>query len=458
MIRIDRTSKILSRGSVTKFFLYLLISFSILFTSCDESSVVGLDVQPTNDIFNVSSQDTTTLITKTVREDSLRTDETTISGATSLIGKYIDPIFGESSASLYTQVALSTNIASSSFGTNPVCDSIVLSLVYDPSYYGEKPPKQQTIDVLELTAAIPAGTKYSNKTLTTTNTIMATSYNFVPKPTDSVTVYGVKLKPQLRVPLDVSFGQRLLNEGVSGTGLVNNAAFVNYLKGIYITTGNTSSLAIGEGNIMNFKMAESKITLYYKNDAVDSLKYDLGLGGVSRFSHFSHNYSGAHADLTAQLSATPSAQNDKVFLQAMAGVKVKIEMPTLMHWNDSGAVAINKADLVIKVDPSSTYQLDVFAAPGAFVLFGIDDTGSNFFLPDAFEGSNYFGGGYNSITKEYHFNISRYVQQVLEGKLKNNGLHLLVSGGGVSGSRVVVGGGGAGANQMKLNITYTKLH
>ncbi|MBA3705349.1 MAG: hypothetical protein H0W84_05470, partial [Bacteroidetes bacterium] len=73
----------------------LFVGFSICLTSCDESSVVGLDVQPSNDLLNVSFQDTTTIITKTIREDSLRTDEALVGFAGALIGKYIDPVFGE---------------------------------------------------------------------------------------------------------------------------------------------------------------------------------------------------------------------------------------------------------------------------------------------------------------------------------------------------------------------------
>ncbi|MGQ0827255.1 MAG: DUF4270 domain-containing protein [Bacteroidota bacterium] len=459
------TPKILSQVG-TKFFLSLLLGFSLCIISCDESSVVGLDVQPSNDLLNVDYKDTTTLITKTIREDSLRTDETVITNQIVLLGKYSDPVFGEATASLYTQVALTTNITPTSFGTNPFCDSIILSLAYDPDYYGKKERKQQTLEVSKLTEAIPSGTKNSNKTLTTGITKLAT-FNFIPKPADSVVADGTKLKPQLRVPLNVTFGDELLTEGVNGTGLSNNAAFVNYLKGFYITTEN-SALAPKEGNIMKFRLAESKMTLYYrftgktKITNVDSTiytKYDFGFGSLFRFTHFSHNYTSANANLTAQLSATPPTQNDVTFIQAMAGVKTKVEMPYLMNWNDSGAVSINKAELVIKIDTDPTYDLDTFAAPAALFLFSIDDVGANMILPDYLEGSNYFGGTYNASAKEYRFNVGRYIQQVLNGKYKNNGLYLLASGGSINANRVVIGGGkNTSAYKMKLNITYTKLH
>jgi len=145
----------------------------------------------------------------------------------------------------------------------------------------------------------------------------------------------------------------------------------------------------------------------------------------------------------------------------MSGVKTKIEIPYLMNWNDSGKIAINKAELVIKVNQDPTYQmyeLDTFAAPAALFLFGIDDVGANLLLPDYYEGSNYFGGTYNATKKEYRFNIARYIQRVLNGKYNNNGLYLLVSSGAITANRVVIGGGKPNAYKMKLNITYTKLH
>jgi hypothetical protein len=69
------------------------------------------------------------------------------------------------------------------------------------------------------------------------------------------------------------------------------------------------------------------------------------------------------------------------------------------------------------------------------------------------------GGDYDASTQEYHFNITRYVEEVLIGKIPNNGLNLLVANGIYNPNRVVIGGGGASGNlyQMKLNITYTKL-
>lgn len=462
MILFDkRELKILPWLTGAKFFLIAMVLTSIFVTSCDESSVVGLDVQPTNDLLNVSNQDTTTLVTKTVKMDSLRTDETILQLVTTdvLLGTYIDPIFGRSSASIYTQLKLNTE--NPGFGINPILDSAVLSLVYDSSYcYGETERVAQNISVFKVFEDIKAEDKYySFNSLSTSTFDLASGYAFIPEPTKSVTIQGEALKPQLRIKL-IQLGQGILNN--QGTGnLDNNAAFQKFIKGFYITTENTSSLNSGEGNILRFNLedSQSKLTLYYRNDTEDSLKYDLSMNSVARFSRFTHDFTSVDVNLASQLSVSPPTQNDVVFVQSMSGLKVKIEIPYIMGWNKASTTTINKAELVIKVNPNATYKLDIFTAPEKLMLYGISDDGSDYVLPDFYEGSSYFGGVYNLTTQEYRINISRYIQQVLTGERKNNGLHLLALNGAINANRAVIGGGGsgAGAYQMKLKITHTKI-
>ncbi len=458
--------QILSRAIGTKFFYILSIGVSICFTSCDESSVVGLDVQPEHDLLNVGYQDTTTIFTRTVKGDSLITDESLITTGIGLIGKYIDPVFGTSTASMYTQVRLPSNLTSISFGTSPVCDSVILSLVYEGTAYGKKDKKQQKLNVYQVTEALSTGATYhSNNTLSKSSTDLTASngYLFYPRPTDSVTtVGGLRLKPQLRTLLDNTFGQLLLNNGVAGN-LSDNAAFQSLFNGIYITTENTTGLASEEGNILHFKMGESTIRLYYHNSNAtnnDSLFYDFSLGSVARFNHFEHDYTGAISDLSTQINSSTSLQNNTVYVQSMAGVKTKIEFPNLMNWVKDGGIGINKAELVINVDTSVvTYNIDTFAAPSALILFGINDDGTSYVIPDAFEGSTYFGGTLLTGAVQYRFNIARYIQQVLDGDRNNNGLYIIASNGAVFGNRAVISGGAAGSiRPMKLNITFTKLH
>jgi hypothetical protein len=276
-------------------------------------------------------------------------------------------------------------------------------------------------------------------------------------------VLGDTIKPHLRVPLEQSFGQVILNNQGSSGNLASNSAFQNFIKGLYITSDITTSNP-GDGNILHFKMGDAitKLSIYYHNSNAtnnDSLRYDLSLSSVARFMAFDHDYTTAYSYLQSQL--TSSAVDTALFVQSLAGSKVKIELPHIMHWNDSGKVAINKAELVIKVDQTnnSLYQLDTFAAPTKLVLFGISESNTNYVIPDAFDSNVSFGGVYDATNKEYRFIIDRYIQQVLNGSRANTGFYLVATAGSVNANRVVLGSGSSkGSQKMKLNITYTKLH
>ena len=111
--------------------LSILIILSLFFTACeDDQNNVGLDIQPPGDRLNVFTTDTFSVYAYSKPVDSVRTDETSVS----LLGSIHDPIFGTTTASLYTQFRLSETAVS--FGDNPVLDSLVMTLDYK-SLYGD---------------------------------------------------------------------------------------------------------------------------------------------------------------------------------------------------------------------------------------------------------------------------------------------------------------------------------
>jgi len=465
----------LSRNFGTTFFLFSTLILSIFVTSCNKESQLGLDVQPEGDLLNVLWSDTATIYTRTVREDSLRTDETLLLVGDVLLGKYNDPIFGLSSASFYTQIRIPAS--NPDFGRNAIADSTVLVLVYDNTYiYGDTSNIQsQNINVYRMSSGISQSENYySNNTVPTIQSDLANNKSFKPHITssDSVMVNGVKERAQLRIPMDVQFGQTIINNQTSGV-LSSGDNFQNFLKGFYITTENTNGLASGEGNIFKVKITDpkSRLCVYYhytgktivttanpvQQDSVIWTQYDMPMNNVARFSTFKHDYSSANTSLASQLSSSPAAQNTTVFVQPMAGVKTKVTLPYLMNWIDEGAIAINKAELLIRVD-STLSQLNKYEALPNLLLFQINDDGTNnVLMPDFAEGTTYFGGSYNSGIYDYRFNIARYIQQILTGVKKNNGFYIIAQNGGVTANRIVIGGGNSPDFQMKLKLTYTKL-
>jgi Domain of unknown function (DUF4270) len=464
MIRLKKTMRnISSRITTVKALLVVSLGISALLISCDESSIIGLNVQPTNDLLNVVYNDSSTLLTRSVKMDSLRTDAAQLQSVSydALLGYYWDPTFGKTSASIYTQLTLSTG--DPGLLVNPIVDSVVLSLVYDTAFcYGKTQKVPQNISVYQLSEdLITTNIYYSNHspTLSVPVTDLANGFAFTPNLTSTNTIDGEVLRPCLRVPINASFGQSILNSRASGT-LLSSAAFQSYMKGFFITTENSASINNGEGNILKINYADyqTRLRLYYHCDTAN-LKYDFSIGvAAALFSHFKHNFT--EPNMIAQINGSTGKQNDIVYVQSMAGVKVKVEIPYVMSLNNSGIHGINKTELVIKVD-TTTYQLGSFTPPAQLFVYGINDDGSDFVLSDNYEPANYsygyyIGGTYNSSTAEYRINISRYIQQILDGKIKNNGLHLLAYKGAYNADRVVLGGGSSSAYRMKLQVTYTK--
>ena len=444
-----------------KFFLILSVSVIFIFSSCNKPSVVGLDVQPENDLIDAAFQDTLTLLTQTVAEDTLRTDGNLVYTGTGLIGKYMDPVFGEATSSVYTQLRIPSNAPT--FGSLPQVDSVVLTLVYNDTY-GKKDRHPQTVNVYRLTEDLDINATYfSHQTKKYDAVDLAGGKVFVPHPKDSIVVFKKKQAPALRIQLDNSFGQSILDKQNS-TDLATNDNFMKFIKGLYITTENTSGLSSSQGNIIIFNMLASRLNIYYHNSADDSLQFDLNMAGA-RFMHFNHNYKqSANMDLQKQLYQN-STQNDVVYVQSMAGVKTRVKIPHFLTWAKKDFIAINRAELIIQ---SISTKKDTFALIPTLNLFAVGDDGiTSYVLPDTYEGSSYFGGTLDTTNNMniYHFTITRHLQQLVSKSKNNNGLFITSTIGSNSANRIVLGGGSAKLNggsipnnyQMKLNITYTKL-
>ena len=100
-------------------FFASLFFFSLLISSCYDSNVVGLELQPNSDLIeifnsNIIANDSlvspdsitlSTLSTYTESEDSLRSDET----SSLVLGGINDPVFGYNRGEFLTQILLAEN-------------------------------------------------------------------------------------------------------------------------------------------------------------------------------------------------------------------------------------------------------------------------------------------------------------------------------------------------------------
>ncbi len=414
----------------------------MFFSGCKDENELGLEILPPGDALSSVFSDTLTIHTRTLLEDSLRTDEL----SAQLLGSEKDPVFGLSTASVYTQVNLA---GTPSFGsTSVVADSLVLILSYS-GYYGDT-NALQTVNVYRLSEDMRSDSSYySNRTFSYDPALIGTAI-FLPQPNTDVPVANDTLSPQLRITLsNTTEGKKLADSLVALDGdlpFSSNAEWLTYFKGLFLETVN----ATGPGSISYFNFFKSSLTLYFHDTDLVSKKYDFSLAGA-RLNHFSHDYTGS----TVGNQLSDSTFGDTLnYVQAIAGMKMKISFPFLKHFPDSGSIIINKAQLSIKPLTS----LIPYSLPPKMLLVIKDENGQNAFPLDYYESTGYYGGDLNSTSDGYTFNIARHLQRFIDGKVDNADFYLLVSGSGVDASRATIKSGSNLSDRMKISLLYTKIN
>lgn len=439
-----------TRRSVT---IFLLAAVTTTVASCTKESSLGLDVQPSNDILQVGVQDTTTVISYTEREDSVRSDEPPLS----LFGTIVDPVFGKTSAGIFAQFSVPGGQQNISFGTmsDLVLDSTVLTLAYRNDFYGDT-TQAQTLRVYQMTQSIYKDSAYYSNRAKQFYPVPLATKTYVPHPRTKVTVDGVQKAAHLRIPLDPNFGNIIFSQS-GGTNLASNANWTSFMKGLYIAPDTNFSSG---GAIMNFSMLDSLTTMtlyYHKVSTPDTLTFSFRVnsGTSAYYEYFTHNYTST--PIAAALTDTIGNYPD-VFIHAMAGLRGRIKIPYITKWADIGPIAVNKAELVMQVDPA--YVDALHAANAKLYLAAANADGSSDLLIDMLDNSAAFGGSYNSTTNEYRINLPRHIQRMIEGTEPNYGFYLREIDPVQSAKRVALGSSKntSPALKMYLRIAYTKIN
>jgi len=430
--------------------LTLSVLLSVLIASCTKDlSPIGIELLDEVDLLGLGYTDTVTINAYSIPEDSIYTRNLTYTQ----IGSMNDPIFGQTTANFYTQLFITKS--KTRFGVSPVFDSAYLYLPYKGSFGDTL--SNMTLRVYSLTESIIDSLhSYSNTTLSYDQANPIGEITFQPRPHDSSFYEGSKHLPMLRIPINSNFGNTILNADT--TSLNNNVGFVKYFKGICIVAEPQNSP--GKGAILTFSVPTdySRIAMYYHNLANDTVRsYSFAItSDCSRFQNYDHDgFSQAIPALRQQLEGDTLLGSQFLFAQGLSGSKIKIQFPYLDKWFENEKVVINDAQLIL----GNASVSEVFENPFSVTLRGIGESGttSPYSIVDESEGSSYFDGYYTKSTNSYRFRITRYVQQVLTGKVRNNGLHLIIPSATYSGSRLVLKGTESPQSDMKLYLRYTRI-
>ena len=388
------------------------------FSCKKETGPVGMDVGD-NDI-GLNYIDTFTLVTRTVREDSVISHNLSYN----LLGAFNSSVYGKNTASLYCNFTLPQS--NFSFGNSPQIDSVVLILKYlkDDQYSGDL-GDMMTVKVFEMTERLYSDSVYySSRKFAAQNTpTLSTTLKVNLEDSIEVTegTKKVKYAPHLRLTMGADLISRFLSANPSD--LASNESFQNYLKGLYITVDN-SALGPEDGVValMNLKDGLSGITVYY-NDSLNS-HFSIGTSGV-RVNEFSHDFAGSQAN-----SQITSPQDyTETYLLSMAGLKTLIEVPGLNSLVEKGSVAVGNAFFEFHFDQGQISP--DFAAFNRLLLVSRDSNGRNDFIADQLLEPALYGGALDASGSKYTFNITRHVQDILnqktqQGKNVNRGFYLIV--------------------------------
>lgn len=433
-------------------FLLLLAVVAAMVPSCKEPELVGIDVLP-DDGYGVAWVDTFTLEVMTLTDDSVLTSNTPSS--TYLFGEMNDPELGLTRATLYTQFRLpSSNVT---FPNQPQIDSVVLNLTYAGSYGNvSKFAGFQRVGVYSLEEDImDTASYYSNVTHAYAAQPLA-QVGFRPNLISNVPAGQDTLPPSLRIRLDPALGQSILN--AAPTVLADNDAFTKEFKGLAMVP-ESPGLAPGEGAILYFNIASAntRLELHYTTQTDTGPTPGRFLLPIDASSATHSTYEHEHPLSITSILNDVDAGRDRAYLQPMAGLRVRVRIPTLRKLRELGHVVINRAELVV---PLSDSDISKYGPPLSVIATAADSTGRSQFVIDYFEVSEVeMGGSYRATSRDYVLNMARHIQDQLNkpDTEPDYGMLVLPAGSAVNARRAIINGPGYPdeKRRMKLRLTYT---
>jgi hypothetical protein len=450
--------------------LTLLISLFIL-NSCKNKDTIGLGLDSSTQL-NGSLIDTSTIVVNTLPEDSVITSGL----AKTPLGYFIDPVMGTTESNIAAALNLPGNTAYSLPTGTITIDSAVLVLHYADGFYGDSLTSKYKVNVYQLGVRPLLSKAYYNTDSWTTNLgSLVGTRSFFARTHDSIKIYNIitgqpdtliKVVPQLRIPIDKNFVNSILFNAGSAL-LASNTVFLNTVKGLYITLDKTGTT--GAGGTMMFTTADS-LNVYYR--AVSGTTIDTAIVSLPLSTQAAEIKRTPSTALKTEFANTSSSR-DLIYLQGLAGTKVKIKFPYLKNIIPTigSNIVINRAELVVTPNPGSTIpfkpqpKLTMYRYDIAHQLSELEDANTS---DHRSQGVGVFGGFYSPSFNSYHFIITAYVQDLMNGTTVDYGTYLApvdttnktsvdISPTPQTAGRVIaVGTDKNSPYRIKLNIIYTK--
>ena len=439
------------------------VALTVSVVSCSDPTLVGGSLLE-DDKANVGFSDTLSIVATSITNDSIRTYTPFTSSqlATYLLGNLNDPVFGRSTSTIYAQVYPESN--NPRFSDSTMVDSIVLVLPYDiDNFYAKVAGETFDIEVFQLAEALLEDNEYySNQeamvepmSIGNAQAMVSTdSLEFIDyEGTDTVMVKF----PHYRIALDGAIADLLV--GLDSTIYSSDSLFLDAFKGLQLKS------AADDMGMLSFDLLspDAGIYLYYRdsiNGKPRRFLYDFDIQPTVRFTNYKHDYAGAPV---AQFLNKPELGDSLIFVQGMAGLETKLEIPNV---TDLQGLVVNKAELEFYVaniegdenDFAPITQLILTAPNSDGTLVAIEDIeiilSQRRSLEDLFGGTPLLDpdGG----PTVYKMNISAHLQEVIDGS-RSKTFYITPYRKAETASRSVLYGAKHPQYGIKLKLAFTRL-
>lgn len=438
-------------------FKTLIISvLTFLGVSCSKTTeTIGNGLLSDDDYIAVGYVDTLHIVCHSMTIDSMPTKN----NSTVLFGSMMDPVMGLNNANIITQLHLSST--NQYFGDDPVIDSVVLQMAIT-GYYGDTTTVQTAHVYLLSESLIDSLNYYQFSDAAVEGEDLANGYQFRPHPhTTHIELNGDTLNQAVvRIPLSNSFGEQLAT--ADSSIFRSTEAFKQYCHGLKIQCESVSQ----GGAITYFNPTNNTVTqlqVYYRETPTSNpMRYYFYITTEDvYFNQYLHDYTLGSDEFVRQVVQGEDALGQQqLYLQSMGGVRAFLAFSDLQQWADSlhkegTFLIINEAKLFFPTYDGSV-DSSLFTPPTSLALLSLNEGGGTSILPDYMEGTSFYGGLYSSSDNGVMFRISEYLQSVLQGDLKSEGLYVSIVGASYNAQRWMIAGPEATQdNTLKCEIKYS---
>ena len=357
------------------YFITILIIILFCYSCQNEESLIG------NSFLNSGEYSLEKYLGDiSVSSHSLIDDSVSASSPRSLLGSYLDPLFGQTDASFSFQIKLPAN--NMSFNAQSIQD-IYLNIPY-VDFYGHNDIDPNNI-VFSITVSQLTENIESLNDLYINNDEVDFSANIITS--TNKTLSDIQGSNSLTLNLTESgFG---LNEilNLEQEYLENNDAFLTAFNGFKIEVEPIKSI---DGGIMYFESISDSAFLHVEyinmEGSIDTINFEMG--SQKRFNHSIHDYS----------NTTILADTTMISLQAMGGTFCNLEIEGVSDLKDQGYIAANSAELIMSVHEDN----GDFPLPESLLL-----------LHEAPNNPETIVGYLDSLSNEYKFDITSVMESII---------------------------------------------